>query len=365
MSKWKDEEEEFLRKNWEDMTIRKLQRVINNKFDNNRSYDSVRKKGRRMNLPKKEQQNNRYWNEEKIEKLENNYEDSDKEKLKDMFDEHSWKAIQKKANELGLVRFCTDAVPEDRHELVTVKENIETDSEYVKLIPFGDLHLGHPAVDENLIFDRLKEVKNLDVPYRLILMGDLWEGATVNSANFQFEVKYPPQRQYQNTLAMFNSLSDKIIGSVVGNHEDFTRDVAGIEKMRDFCREINVPFMKYTGVSTLDIEGIQYQIVAKHGSTGSSSWGGRINSAVSLNEIVPSADIYLLGHTHSRGIVTDAKYRSIGNGASKKSRYYALTGSFMDYPGTYADKRNYPPTSLGTVEFDLYTTEKKIIPKIV
>lgn len=358
MTKWTEKEETWLVDNWENMTIRRLADELD------RSYDSVRKKARRMNLSKKEQQHSNVWTEDEIEELKENYSTSTDTELAELFDDRSLKSTKRKARELGLVRFSTDPIEMEENKFRNIHTKIDTDDDKMVLVPMGDLHLGHPACDEELAFDTLEYLENMDNDYRLLLMGDLWEGGTKGSPNFQFRMKYPPQKQYTNAIAMFEDHSDKILGALVGNHEDFAKSVTGVEKMRDFCRELEIPFLKYKGAVNIELNGIYYQIIATHGSSGARTWGGRINALVRLNNVMPDADLFLYGHTHSRASVTDSKYSSMGENSKKSKRTYCLTGSFMDYPGTYADKKNYPPTCLGVIPCELSTKKKKITARV-
>lgn len=350
--RWSDEEESTLRDNWKDMSKERLQEKLD------RTRGSIDAKARNLGLPRKRKF--KHWTDEEEEFLRNNYTDTPVREIAKELEDRDEGSVESKARKMGLVKYSDSPQSQKEHEFTTVNHKIDIDEDELKIVPIGDIHLGHPACDEDMLFSLLEDLEEGDDPYRILLMGDLWEGATKNSPNFQFAMKYPPQKQYQNLLAVFEDYSDKVLGSVVGNHEDFARNVTGYQKMRDFCRELEIPFLKYTGAVNISLNGIYYRILMTHGSSGARTWGGKINALARMNDVVPDASLYLYAHTHARAVVTDANYRSTSRNSKKRRRTYILTGGFLGYPGTYADKKNYPPSSLGVVPIRLSSEEKKL-----
>lgn len=360
MSRWSKEEEKVLVNNWEDMSLDKLTEL---KKLNGRTRGAIRKKANRLGLPKKESvpTGESNWTKEEEETLKENYALSTREKLEGLLEDRTWGAIRKKAKRMGLDRINSEEAENSSYEFSVVHHNIDISDDKLTLIPLGDIHYGHPACRLDMVEDLLQFLEEeYERPYRIVLMGDLWEGATTRSPNSLFEVEVSPQEQYETMLSLLSPYKDKILGAIVGNHEQFATRITGLQKMRDFCREMGIPFLKYKGIVDLYLNGISYRIFFQHGSTSSRTPGGKMNALYRMNEVVPDADIYLHAHTHTRTVGSDSLYSSLGENVKRKTRLYGLTGSFLDYPGTYADRKNYSPSSLGVIKCDLYTNKKEV-----
>ena len=93
MNHWINEEIEYLKNNYENLSLKELK----NHF--NRSENSIKLKAFRLNLTNKYL----HWTNKKVEYLKNNYKNENKEELIKNLD-HSWFAIQSKASILNLNR---------------------------------------------------------------------------------------------------------------------------------------------------------------------------------------------------------------------------------------------------------------------
>lgn len=251
-------------------------------------------------------------------------------------------------------------VPEDAYKLTLIQEKVNTRRNQLTLVPIGDIHFGHPASDYGMLIDVLRKLKKMNKnDYRIVLMGDLWEGATKYSINNPFESTHSPQEQYEVIKETFRPFKEQILGAIVGNHEIFAYRVTGYEKTKDFCEAIDVPYLRYSGLIKLRLNNIDYDIYLTHGSSGSRLLGTKLNALSRLNTIA-NADIYLMGHTHSLITANDMNYIRKGNEIIETPRYYVNTGSFFRHSGTYADSKNLAPCKLGVAEIKLGTKEKRI-----
>jgi hypothetical protein len=85
-----------------------------------------------------------------------------------------------------------------------------------------------------------------------------------------------------------------------------------------------------------------YEIYARHGT-------GNGQSAVGLfkgNLVLPTADVFVTGHTHRQIVAPDDFFIRRGKKLVRRHRYYVSSGSFLGLE-RYAAERGYAPTRLG------------------
>jgi predicted phosphodiesterase len=204
----------------------------------------------------------------------------------------------------------------------------------MKLIPIGDVHYGHRACNVQLFEKTIKRISRTGA--KTILMGDLLESSTRRSIGSRiYDQEKLVGEQIEYMVKVLKPLADrnKIIGIIEGNHEQGIYRETGLSVTKIIARELGIPYFKYTA----KFKFCGKKFVAVHGSGGSTKITTKLKKLLDLNQIY-DADVYLMGH-----------YHDIIHYHDFKGRNYYLTGSFLDYSGTYADMKNLLPGTTGTI----------------
>lgn len=250
------------------------------------------------------------------------------------------------------------------------------------IIPVGDVHFGSPGHCSPTFKETIAHIKSLHdagAEYRLLGMGDYGEqcskseraklahqGALHESTHAILDKT--ANRSLQDLYEQLAFTKGKWIGFIQGNHywkfltgdeqeKGITSDQVLAEKLGGewlgWASYIIIQLKYGTSATALDI-------FASHGKGSGQLLGSPYNTVSKMKNIFPSADIYMMGHDHSRGILPDTtlevKMDHITGVPVVKDRnqLFCRTGSFLS--GYDANKPNYvvgalwSPSSLGHVE---------------
>lgn len=231
--------------------------------------------------------------------------------------------------------------------------------DHAYLIAVGDIHFG----DRSFKDEGMKKLKGyLDwVKSRpnafIFLMGDIFNVSGRDTKTTPFETDVG---EYEKAVDFFKPYADKILGAIDGNHEYRMYDEFGISPLQLFCRELKIPYCKYSAVIRLKVgkrtekgAGNRYHqnyfVYAHHTTGGGGSVGGKLNRVVKLENIVEGCDVYLGAHNHQLAIAPqDIFYVSMQGGILKRRKWYVDCGSYLDWNNSYAEKGMLAPTKLGS-----------------
>lgn len=225
------------------------------------------------------------------------------------------------------------------------------------LIPYGDVHLGHPTCNVEKAKRTLKFIENTDC--KVILMGDLLECASKGSVGAGWvEQTMSPQEQLDAWADMLFPIKDKIVLLLTGNHELRAWKDTGFDPSSVLARYLDVPYGGYAAMLYFLIGRQNYVVHAQHGSSGARYTHTKLQAA-KRTATHTEADIYLCGHTHA--LVADSEdkryYDKRLKGVRIKKQYTVLTGGFLEYEGSYAQMKNYNPTRTGVANITLDGTK--------
>lgn len=202
------------------------------------------------------------------------------------------------------------------------------DKDKLYILPLGDLHLGSPECNlEYLDFwrDMVRRIKN---PKLIILMGDLVETASKRVGNSAFKQEFDVNTQIDSITKFLEPLKDDIVFSCHGNH-DYLR------VSKEFDLNISKLIADYLGcpsgdqyLDTLTINDKPFTIYANHGK-GSNAYAHLAQGKIIRETANVQASLFLQGHNHRLDFFSQP-IRTI-NGIER--RYYAFTGSFLNYGG--------------------------------
>ena len=230
------------------------------------------------------------------------------------------------------------------------------------LLPLSDIHWGAKTCNVEKLRGYIRWA--LEHNAWVILNGDLIENANRSSVGAGvYEQDKQPQQQADEIIDVLTPLTKKkqIIGLLTGNHEERTFKDTGFDISYYIARQLNVPYMRYSGLFKLKVCDINYVVFATHGSSGSRFLRTKMQACEALSNVA-HADIYLYGHVHD--LITWSTtyyYVDIKNKQKKQDRRtFAITGTFQEYDGTYADAKNLIPGKTGAVRIRLSGDHKDV-----
>ena len=216
------------------------------------------------------------------------------------------------------------------------------------LLPFGDLHYGHPNCDHQKALDYLEWAKKNDA--WILLMGDLLENSSKESvgAGVYEQIMNPDEQKYR-IVEMLEPFRDQVLGLLTGNHEERTFKTSGHDPSRAMAKMLDVPYLRYAAFLRLVVGDCGYTIYATHGGSGAATSAGKLNSVKKLSTWV-DADVYLMGHMHD--LIVDSsikKFLDLRNKVVRDKRQtFVVTGSFVTHEDSYAEMKSYAPGRIGS-----------------
>jgi len=209
--------------------------------------------------------------------------------------------------------------------------------------------------DEKFLDNELKWIKSQQ-DYKIILMGDIIDASLKTSPGSSvYDTNMNVEEQYEHCLKKFAPFKDNIIGLIQGNHEERITRETGLDISKIMARELGVNYFGHSSLIKIKVGTQNYDIYATHGSSGATTHSGRLNSLMKLSKSF-YADCYLMGHTHD--LFTHSDIFRTFRGENK--RYYVLTGHFLNWLGSYAQNKDFPPTTKGMAKIKLFKDVKDI-----
>ena len=242
-----------------------------------------------------------------------------------------------------------------RHKLIGRElVNYSFDVDELKLVPLGDVHYGSPTCNWDKFVKTVQYIK--DSGSYTILMGDLMEAASSHSVGSGWvEQTTTPQDQLDDLYEILEPIKDRILVLLDGNHEDRIWKHSGIQVSRILAQRLGVPYGGYSCFVKLKVGKSNYIIHAQHGSSGARFAHTKL-TAVMRVATYADADVYLYGHTH--GLTAQSTlYRNVSlrnKMVYTRKRYFCLTGSFLEYDGSYAQRKDMQPVKTGVVKLKFF-----------
>ena len=249
--------------------------------------------------------------------------------------------------------------------MIYTRSKYRGDADKLYLHFIGDLHAGHNSYNEKVVKQRINEIVRYNAegyPNRVLLMGDLLESATKTSVGAGlFETDKTPNEQMEYIVELLRPIKNYIDGCIMGNHEYRIYKDTSIDVMKLIARELDIPYMMYTGVINYAWNKQAYTVNIWHGAGGGATVGNALNKCVKMANKV-ECDIYAMGHVHKLGhhskVVKHVDTRN--NKLVDRHQMFVLTGSALDYDESYPDMKNLDPSRLGFPILKLSGKQKKV-----
>lgn len=257
--------------------------------------------------------------------------------------------------------------------IVTVKTKL---GEPFKIIPFGDIHRESEAFAHEEWEQFLAYAKKQKNAY-FFGMGDYCDGCSTSerqilgNAGLHDSTKATMKGVYRGVVkTLANELSfmkGNIIGMLGGNHYYELENGENTDHV--LSHALGARYLGCTALVRLQITFIDrprattvLDIFANHGKGGGRTVGATFNSIEDMQKVA-DADLYLMGHTHSKGTMPSfPRMRLVPTGRGNvtvraRQPYLGRTGSFLK---TYESGKKaygvdalYPGCSLGAIEFEV------------
>lgn len=244
------------------------------------------------------------------------------------------------------------------------------DAPEVRLYGFSDWHIGSQDCDEELIKRDIMAVAN-DPHARCILMGDILQCDYKHSKGDIYYQKHPPSAQKKLAKEWLAPIRDKILSIQGGNHDE-GRSEEDSQPIADIAEWLGVPYCMGETLLKIPVgrrknndKPFVYLFFGVHGWSNGRLWGSKVINLDRLKDLVPTADLFGLGHTHSQHAHKDTVYIPDlhNNNVIEKTRHFVNFGSYQKR-GQYPTRKALPGQALGTPMIRLSGTKKKITVEI-
>jgi hypothetical protein len=250
---------------------------------------------------------------------------------------------------------------------------IDKITDKINLWLFGDVHRDTSACDVDRWRWFLKQSKECENPYYLG-MGDYHDFASYKEGQKMQSIGLHDQtieainelvKKRNRAFAMeIKQMRNRLIGLIGGNHT-WLED--GITSDEDLANRMGCEYLGWVTLVSLRISFANssskkmVNIFACHGLGGGRVLGSQVRKVEDLFQVIPSADIYAMGHDHSRGAWPQPRlypvYGRDGVRIKQQRQFFCRTGSFMksyeEGNSGYAVSKLMKPADLGALRLDI------------
>lgn len=209
-------------------------------------------------------------------------------------------------------------------------------------------------------------------------LGDDMENALPSDEvhnSMMWESVVNPEQQFRDAADFWRPLAEKkkLILTHDSNHAWRTEAKVG----RSVARELNVflqgqykpkapalpdphpdylpRWARWQALTKLHVGKQTYMIHSWHGVGSGCTPEAALRKCRSMAPQHPEVDIFAMGHAHNKITYSDLRsaFSSNGMDAALKERHYAVTGGFLGWHDTYAERAGLPPNRIGAVVLHL------------
>jgi hypothetical protein len=228
-----------------------------------------------------------------------------------------------------------------------------THHDSIEVVSMGDLHVSSAHVDLDMIRSAVDWLSEKDNRYAVI-PGDVFDTAIKGSVSLDLSERGMSSTDARHLLTrVLQPVASRILAAIPGNHDDRqTRDAGSDEVDALFCAlgvgdryfPDGEAFLQFrVGRYSHNEHPVIYNCYLTHGNAGGRLPGGKVNSLVSMRQIVHNADCYWNGHGHDPVIKPEVmwEYSERGN-VNERKQMFVSCGSSLHRKG-YPVKKGYMP----------------------
>lgn len=236
------------------------------------------------------------------------------------------------------------------------------DADRIHLLLMGDEHMGNHTYNEDLHMQVLEHA--YDNGWYLIHMGDAIEAATRNSIGAGvYTQEQIIDSQMSDMIAKYNPFVEagRMIGFHPGNHELRAMNDDGVNLTRQMCRTMKGKYLGIARPHLFRVGNQTYSLYSLHGSSGARMAHTKIKAAIDLERVI-DVEIYAHAHLHqlSHHVRNYYKINKRNKQTEQHQKHFILTGSYLDYPNSYAQMKSMEPARMGSPIITLDGNEHQI-----
>jgi len=220
----------------------------------------------------------------------------------------------------------------------------------------GDWHIGSPNTDYHRLYRDVEFIRNTDRLYCCISgdRADMFVPGFKDATAVMGQIM-PPDIQLDAVDALVDSIKEKVVAAIGGNHDTMARRRTGVDAERQIRRKWPFSYMPHGGVLTLNVGTQTYRILWKHHYRFNSALN-QFNSHHRMRELLdPSVDIVVTEHEHNPGVESI----EIGTGAARRTVLNVRTGAYKIDDGYSMDY--FKEGGVGPQTIVFYPDRKKIM----
>ena len=227
--------------------------------------------------------------------------------------------------------------------------DVEMPDDSASLAVITDWHDGSPTFKKAAAAAWIEMIR--DNGWLWLGNGDLIENALRQSLGDIYAQEISPDEQVDSIVERLSPIKHLCIGMVSGNHGQRSMKQAGLDPDRHIARLLDVPYRQYTlhaRIKLSDSNNTVWSVIAHHTTGGGRTSGAKLTALKRLAELCPTADLYIGGHSHSDLSASDRYQDFPGNQGGEicyRIRRFSGCGSLLDYGGSYAEAKMFPPAS--------------------
>ena len=250
-----------------------------------------------------------------------------------------------------------------RRGMYRINKVIETKSEQIEIIPFGDTHLGNSNCQWKKFQELISYIANTPNCYA-IGMGDYLDSILPKDTRFDPSEEFRVIEQNINQIIdTLKPIKDKIICLLTGNHEYHLHSAGYGDPVKRIAAELGIPYAGFSAFIKIKVLPKTHKpslvIYAHHGWSAGRRTGNVINNVENLAQYW-DADVYLVGHSHKLWSTRQVK---IGWGGQRKI-VFGNTGTFLETCSwgttSYSERGGFPPLKLGVLKLKYYPKKADI-----
>jgi predicted phosphodiesterase len=232
----------------------------------------------------------------------------------------------------------------------------------IQIVPISDAHIGLKACNYAKLQDTIDYIMDHDDCYTVVL-GDIMECATKTSVGMaMYEEDLSPKDQLFRAHDLLQPLAEagKLLCILTGNHEMRLAYHCNMNPAEILAKQLDVPYCEHQGFLILNVGGNAYRLALCHGGASA------VMTSLKKQAKVVQADLYLSGHTHAKKAEYDPYYwiNDLTGVLEKRTTWYVVCGSFVEYWGGYPEMKVLAPTETGATRIVLHADRWLIEPDI-